>query len=63
MSSVEFQEEDLGYNPNLKKKKSASRMVAWLVDKGYAKDEFQANSTLIITTVVFLILAIIAIVL
>lgn len=57
--NVEFQDENQGGYGTPDVGGSSSKMVTWLIRKGWAKDERQANTTLLISSVVFFVLAII----
>jgi hypothetical protein len=54
--SVEFQEEPSAFNPNLYNKPT-SKISAWLITKGFAKDETSANKLQVIMSVIFLLVS------
>jgi hypothetical protein len=57
MSDVQFEEEFNYYNYNNMQKNSQSKLLAFLLNKGIAKNEKQANAILIIATACMILIS------
>lgn len=61
MSEVEFEQDNINYNYNMQKRVQSSSFANFLLKKGIAKNEKQANVIMLSIGIIFLLISIILI--